>query len=141
MNRNLFIGILITSALSLLISVPSISAQTTLRAPVPFAFTVGKTDMPAGTYTIIPVSSSAIAIRDCNTGKGVLSLFRPEDAGSSDGFPKLVFRKYGNRYFLSQVSRGSANNVMQLPTSKLEKELQIANGGGVSEQKTVVATR
>ena len=140
MKRNL-IGILTTLALSLLISVPSTSAQTTTKATVPFAITVGRTEMPAGTYTISPVSQSAIAIRDGNTAKSVLSLFRSEQAGSSDGTPKLVFHKYGHKYFLAQVSRGFGGAVMQLPTSKLEKEVRIASTRGVSEQQAVVAAK
>lgn len=141
MNRKL-IGIPVTAALLLLIGVPSISAQTVLKATVSFAFTVGKTELPAGTYTISSISSSAIAIGDNNTAKGVLSLVRGEDSSSgSNGSPKLVFHKYANRYFLSQVSRGLGHIVMQLPTSKLEKELQIASASSASAQETVVATK
>jgi hypothetical protein len=140
MKRNL-IGILTTLALSLSISVPSTSAQTATKATVPFAFTVGQTEMPAGTYTISPVSQSAIMIRDSNTAKAVLSLVRSEQANSSDGTSKLVFQKYGNKYFLSQVSRGFGRAVMQLPTSKLEKEMRIASTRGVSEQNAVVAAK
>lgn len=141
MNRNLVIGILATLALSLLISVPSISAQTTTKAAVPFPFTVGQTEMPAGTYIISPVSQSAIAIRDTNTAKTVVSLVRPEQASASDATPKLVFRKYGSKYFLSQVSRGFGSAAMQLPTSKLEKEVRIASTRGVSVEKAVVAAK
>ena len=140
MKRN-SIGILTTVAFLLLISVLNTYAQTTAKAAVPFAFTVGHTEMPAGTYVISPVSSSVIAIRDAYTGKGVLSFVRAERAGSSDDLPKLVFSKYGSRYFLWQVSRGYGSDVMQLPTSKLEREMQIANAGSVTEQKTIVAKK
>jgi len=140
MKRNLT-GILTMAALLVLISVQSTSAQTAARAAVPFAFTVGQTNMPAGTYTISPVSPSVIVIRDSNTGKGVFSFVRSERAASTNVRPKLVFNKYGSKYFLSQVSRGFGSDLMQLPTSKLEKELRIASTGGVPEQMAVVARK
>jgi hypothetical protein len=138
MNRNL-VGILITLAMSLLVSVPNIYAQTT--ATVPFAFTVGGSEMPAGTYTIRPVSQSVIAIRDRNTGKAVLSFVQLEWAGNSDGTPKLVFNKYGNRYFLSRVSPGFGGNAMQVPISKLEREVRIASTRGAPESEVVAAKK
>ena len=136
MKRNLF-GILTTLTLALLISVP-LSAQTIAKATVPFDFRVGQTQMPAGTYEISPLSH-AIYIRDSKTAKGVLSLFNWEEPSRGDSTPKLVFHRYGDKYFLSQVSRGNGGAVMQLPTSKLEEEVRIA-GSGVPE-KTVVAAK
>ena len=138
MNRNL-IRVLTIGTLLLLVSIPNTFAQTTVRATVPFPFMVGKTEVPAGTYTIDSISHSAIAIRGTATG-GVLTLVNhgPE---SNDGTPKLVFNKYGDKYFLSQVSPGSGKSVMQLPASKLEKEVRLASTGGVSKQKAVVAAK
>ena len=137
MKRNLF-GILTTLTLALLISVP-LSAQTIAKATVPFDFTVGRTHMPAGTYEISPLSRAAILIRDRKTAKSVLSLFNSEEPGRADSTPKLVFHRYGDKYFLSQVSRGNGGAVMQLPTSKLEEEVRIA--GRSVPQKTVLAAK
>jgi hypothetical protein len=138
MKRNLF-GILTTLALALLISVP-LSAQTIAKATVPFDFTVGQTHLPAGTYEISPLAHAAILIRDNRTAKGVLSLFNWKETSSrGESAPKLVFHRYGDKYFLSQVSRGNDGGVMQLPTSKLEKEVQIAARS--VPQKTVIAAK
>jgi hypothetical protein len=136
MKRNLF-GILTTLTLALLISVP-LSAQTIAKATVPFDFTVGQTRMPAGTYEISPLSH-AILIRDSKTAKSILSLFNSEEPSRGDSTPKLVFHRYGDKYFLSQVSRGHGGAVMQLPTSKLEEEVRIA--GSSVPQKTVIAAK
>jgi len=136
MKRNLF-GILTTLTLALLISVP-LSAQTIAKATVPFDFTVGQTKMPAGTYEISPLSH-AILIMDRKTAKSVLSLFNSEEPSRGDSTPKLVFHRYGDKYFLSQVSRGNGGAVMQLPTSKLEEEVRIA--GSSVPQKTVIAAK
>jgi hypothetical protein len=137
MKRNLF-GILTTLTFALLISVP-LSAQTIAIANVPFDFTVGQTQLPAGTYDISPLAHGAIVIRNGNTAKSVMSIFRWEDARKGDSTTKLVFHKYGDKYFLSQVARGHGNGVLQLPTSKLEEEVRVASSS--APQKTVVAAK
>jgi hypothetical protein len=138
MKRN-FLGILTTMALALLISV-QLSAQTIAKATVPFDFTVGQTQLSAGTYEISPLAHAAgIEIRNSKTAKRVLSVFRSEHSRNNDSRTKLVFNRYGDKYFLSQVSRGLDGGVMQLPTSKLENEVRIANSG--VSQKVIVAAK
>ena len=139
MKRNLITGILTTLTLLLLISVPSTYAQATIEATVPFNFMVGKAEMPAGTYTINRLSSSAIEIKGSTTKKSAVSIVWSEGASGSDSAAKLVFNRYGDSYFLSQVTRGSGANVMQLPTSKLEQEQRMASTSGPSGQKVVAA--
>ena len=143
MTRNI-LGILTILAISLVIGLPNTYAQKAITATVPFAYTVGGTDLPAGTYSISAVSDTVIAISDRSTGRSVMSLTRHEWAGR-DGTPKLLFHKYGNKYFLIQVSRGYGSAPMQLPTSKQERELarelQIAKTGGKPETETILATK
>ena len=139
MKRNLITGILTTLTLLLLISVPSAYAQATIEVTVPFNFMIGKAEMPAGTYTINRLSSSAIEIKGSTTKKSAVSIVWSEGPSGSDSAAKLVFNRYGDSYFLSQVTRGSGANVMQLPTSKLEQEQRIASTSGASGQKVVAA--
>ena len=139
MKHNLMFGIPTTLMLLLLISAPNTYAQTTMRVTVPFNFTVEKAEMPAGTYTISRVLSSVLEITDSNARKSVLIIVRSEGASSSDASPKLVFNQYGDRYFLSQVSRGYGADVMQLRTSKLEEELRLAGTSGAPGQQVVAA--
>ena len=143
MKRNFVTGILTTLAVLLLISVPSTYAQIRVRVTVPFNFTVGKAEMPAGTYTISRAGafSSVIEIKGSTTKKSVVSMVRSGGTSSSDSTAKLVFNQYGERYFLSQVTRGYGADVMQLPTSKLEQEQRIESTSRASEQKVVVAAR
>ena len=137
MKRNRF-GILTTLTLALLISVP-LSAQTTAKATIPFDFTVGQTRMPAGTYEFNTLSHGVISIRDSKTAKSILSLVNSQEPSRAHSTPKLVFHRYGNKYFLSQVSRGHGGAVVQLPTSKLEDELRIA--GSSVPDNTVIAAK
>lgn len=140
MNRKL-VGILMILAASLLVSVPNTYAQDVTTATVPFAFTVGRSELPAGTYTISHVLPDVIAVRDRNTGKALMTLIRPEWPGKSDGTPKLLFNKYGNKYFLSRVSPGSGASPMQLPTSQLERELRIASTRSAPEETVIAAKK
>lgn len=134
-----FFGILTTMALALVTSVP-LSAQTIATATVPFDFTVGQTQLSAGTYEISTLAHAAgIEIRNTKAAKSVLTVVRSEHSRNDDSRTKLVFNRYGDKYFLSQVSRGLGGGVMQLPTSKLEKEIQIARSG--ASRKVVVAAK
>jgi|SRR6516165_2653070 hypothetical protein len=137
MNRYV-IGMLAILAVALSLCIPTISAQTIARANVPFAFTVGQTELPAGTYVVSSLSDSAIVITNRSTGTSVLSLFRSEQAKNNDRTAKLVFHKYGDRYFLSQVGRGFGGSLIQLPTSKQEREAQIQTARWASQKEVAV---
>jgi hypothetical protein len=137
MKRN-FLGILTTMTVALLISVP-LSAQTIAKVNVPFNFTVGHTPMSAGTYEISSPGHGAIVIRDTKAAASVMSIVNTEPSRNNDSGTKLLFNRYGDKYFLSQVSRGFGGGVMQLPTSKLEKEVRIASSS--VSQRVVVAEK
>ena len=140
MKCNVF-GILAIVTLSLLISVPIMSAQTIATASVPFAFTVANTEMSAGNYVITSVSDYAIVVINRSKGTSVISLFHSEQPRNNNDTTKLVFHRYGDTYFLSQVARGSGETVIQLPISKQENEAQIQNAGSVSDKEVVVAAK
>ena len=72
MKRNL-IGILSLVVLSVLISATGASAQSYAKANVPFAFTVGSAQMPAGTYEIKNAGASAIVIQNDETSAAAMS--------------------------------------------------------------------
>jgi hypothetical protein len=137
MKRN-FLGILTAMTVALLISVP-LSAQTIAKVDVPFDFTVGHTQMSAGTYEISSPGHGAIVIRDTKAAASVMSIVNTEPSRNNDSGTKLLFNRYGDKYFLSQVSRGFSGGVMQLPTSKLEKEVRIASSS--VSQRVVVAEK
>jgi len=139
MKCNVF-GILAIVTLSLLISVPIMSAQTIATASVPFAFTVANAEMSAGNYIITSVSDSAIAVIDRSKGTCVMSIFHSEQPRNNNDTTKLVFHRYGDTYFLSQVARGSGETVIQLPMSKQESEAH-QNARSISEEEVMVAAK
>lgn len=122
MKRNLS-TILSLVVMSLMVSATSAYAQSYAKANVPFAFSVGQKQLPAGTYEVKAegTASNAIMIRNTATGESALSVSRYEAPRSTEG--KLVFNHVGDEYFLSQIWRESGSRGMSIPTSKREREL------------------
>ena len=93
--------------------------QRAVKADVPFDFTVGNKLVPAGTYTISAVSDNVIEIQNRDAHVAMLSRTNPDEKQSKSG--KLVFTKYGDQYFLSEILCASADMNMAVPASKAEK--------------------
>ncbi len=108
-------------------------AQQGVQATVPFSFYVGNSQvMPSGTYRITPCNNNtAVVVRNCNEGVAAFHLTQPTDTKSKDN-GKLVFHKYGDMYFLSEVQGPGITTNLILPVAKNEKKLQ--------EEKATVTT-
>ena len=117
-----FIGVL-----SLLVAAGSAFAQTqTIVADVPFNFSVNRTSMPAGPYTISSVGNggSVLLIRSTD-GKAVklISPNRAESAQASER-TRLLFHCYGGDHcFLYQLWVRGARSGRELPKSSFENEV------------------
>jgi len=83
---------------------PSVRAEDTIIANVPFAFTVGHIQMPAGEYVVTeePEGSGLLSI---NTADGHHLAFTYTIAANegTPGKPQLVFEKLSGQYFLARV--------------------------------------
>jgi hypothetical protein len=135
MKRNLF-GILSLVVLSVLTATGAY-AQSTVRADVPFAFKVGKTPLPAGTYDLKAGTQHLIVIRNNKTGYTMFVEAGPGDPG--DASPRLVFHCLGDQRFLSEIWGVSGAEQRTLSPSKLEKELQMANSPSATGTEVVMA--
>lgn len=118
----------LVGVLSLVLAAGSAFAQSgEVRANIPFDFVVNKTTMPAGNYSITKagMTSNAIAIR-CFDAKAV-QLAATASRGSSkiSDRTKLVFHRYGDRYFLSQIWVEGSAHMRELPKSNLESEVAL----------------
>ena len=99
-----------------------------VMAKVPFEFIVGDKTLPAGEYTIARAfesSDSAIAIRSKDGKANVFRLTNPLEANRSSSKAKLVFHRYGNRYFLSEVWTGMSGRRLNKSHNEraIEREL------------------
>ena len=87
-----------------------------VRAAVPFDFTVADKLLPTGTYTITPEASGVIMIENRDKHIAVLSQTSYDSHESRKG-GQLVFDKYGNQYFLSEIlCQTAAMNVNVAPS-------------------------
>ena len=91
----------------LLLMAACANAQTlNVKAKVPFDFVVGGKALPAGDYSIqsIPTGNShALVIRKENAGGGMVLLGNSAQSASPSLDTRLVFHRYGETYFLSQI--------------------------------------
>ncbi len=138
MKRN-FIVTLTLVALSLLTASFSF-AQDEVKANVPFAFHVGKTSLPAGTYIVSQAADHAIRIQCEDAKAAALTNYSSEEKLKAQP-AKMVFHKYGNSYFLAEIWDGSGNSGMQLPEAKQEKEMRASNQDNPSNQLVVLAMK
>jgi hypothetical protein len=111
-----------------------LQAQTReMRADIPFNFIVGSQQLQAGSYRLLPEGESIILIQNRDHATAVLTL-RLCSTGESATGSSLVFNKYGDRYFLSEIHSTISALNQEIPRSKLEKRAQ-------TEQASLEPTR
>jgi hypothetical protein len=96
-----------------------------LKADIPFVFQVGNKPMPAGEYWVQRVNDGDRGlqlIRRTDSSANALALTNPVDAKNGKSDPVLVFHKYGNSYFLSEIWTGESQGRLLLKSER-EKEL------------------
>jgi hypothetical protein len=112
----------IVTMLGLLALATSMHAQDIVRANVPFDFSVGGQSLPTSKYEISRIedqTEETLAIRNLNDqSECKLVLARTNEA---TGQPKLVFDRYGGKYFL--VGIVTQDGSYDLPQSKAEQRL------------------
>ncbi len=91
-----------------------------LEANIPFDFMVNGKTLPAGQYTVEQGSTqNVIVIRNWETNQAAAAITHGCEA-SAGSKPQLIFRRYGDQYFLAKVlSHTSGNELMK---SKAERE-------------------
>jgi hypothetical protein len=110
-----------------------------VAAKIPFAFSVGDTVLPAGSYTI-KENSSLLTIWNRDQKTVVLSLFH-EDGKRYPNGGKLVFHKYASEYFLSEILSDNADMHVQLAPSKRETSALLQQATVSTSSEVLVATR
>ena len=75
----------------------------TVKASVPFNFTVNGRTLPAGDYTLVTENNTPrmLTISDREKGVALMAITVPDNEASADN--KLIFHHYGNQYFLSEM--------------------------------------
>lgn len=103
-------------------------------ATIPFEFNVGETRLPAGKYTITVTNPSSdrkiLQIRNAN-GRASAMILTTSALGSVVDDAKLVFHRYGDRYFFAKAQMAGDATTLAVAKSKAERAEQetIARSG------------
>lgn len=137
MKRNIF-GVLMTLIVAFTVAVPVVHAQTQtiMTANVPFAFSVGDHQLPAGAYAVREMDRATL-IEAKDGPEKVLGIYLYAGPSKADE-TKLVFDKVGDHYFLAQIWTSARGQGLELPQSKLEKELRASNTEATGGAETVI---
>ena len=115
-------------SLLLMLTAVSVAAQSERSkvTNIPFSFIVGEKTLPPGEYTVEPNRRDSdrfwlVQSRDGRTS--CLFTTMPVRANQTHEETKLVFHRYGDQYFLSQIWTVGANSGRELLMPRLERDL------------------
>ena len=139
MKRNLF-ATLSLGAVSVLFTATGAYAQPGVEATVPFAFNVGTTHLPAGTYTIkADLLRSSVTIRNTNNSATIFAHAQREYPGGKDH--KLVFRHANDQYFLAEIWGEQGSEGMKLRAPKPSTRVEEAKQRWPSGDEVLIALK
>ena len=108
----------------------SASAQTTsrteLRADIPFQFNVGSQTLPAGQYRLLSVSTDSPTVIfkfESEDRRSFMLQMRTLEGNAQDG-AKLIFHRYGNRYYFAEAWLNRAQG-WRAPKSRSERSTEL----------------
>jgi len=124
-----FTMLVLVVTLALTLAVVSANGQSTANrvvANVPFEFSVGYKTLPAGDYSVQSiVSCDGLLIQSADGKVSALRLSDTTRQIKDKPKARLVFHRYGERYFLAEVWNGVEKAGRQL--TKSQEERAIAN--------------
>jgi hypothetical protein len=135
-----------TFGLFLTLIVGSVQAQTgyKLEVNIPFDFTAGRTSLRAGIYSVKLVSDNTLLVRSSDGKTNVMVLTRQAEQVGTRKPARIIFNRYGDRYFLSQTFLSEADLGCEVFPSRTERDLareyRLAKNDANS-QKVEVAVR
>lgn len=139
--------LIMLSVLSMLATV-SAHAQSGKRftVTIPFDFSVGGKALRAGQYLVGPAtqtSAEGLVLRRTDGRAGVFFLSSRIQTEEVQPESKLVFRRYGDQYFLGEVWISGRSTGSELPSSRKERLIKQENAkhGANSEKVAVVGNK
>jgi len=99
-----------------------------VRVNVPFAFTVGRSQLPAGSYYVRRANADAedTFVVESASRRGPKTLFEATESVTTSRAAKvdeLVFTKVADHYFLTKVDAGADGAELRLAEPKAERRL------------------
>jgi hypothetical protein len=111
-----------TASLFVLVGASGARADTVaLKGRIPFAFTAGSKTLAPGTYLVqrSDVSPGIILVRGAREGAFLIG--QSASPNRADARPRLVFRRYGSRYFLREIWFAGTSGRL-VPETKADRE-------------------
>ena len=129
--------LMIAVAFAMFVLIASSHAQTlSMNVTIPFAFTVGHQTLAAGDYSVIE-QHTALKLVPADGHSGAIVLTNATGGhGDEDRTSRLVFHRYGDRYFLSQAWIDGGGREVFASAAELEYARTTKQ-----EQTIVLATR
>ena len=126
--------------------VTRVSAQSShyFRVIIPFEFAISDKRFPAGEYIVRRVSSDSpqlLSITSLNARTRQSVLTHKIRSGTLLSESKLVFRRYGDQYFLSQIWEAGDSDGRELRVSREETDLQRLAKNTAKPEVVVVSGR
>jgi hypothetical protein len=123
-----FTMLMLVVVLALASAVVSANAQSANKvvADIPFEFSVGYKTMPSGEYQMRTIMSAGDALM-IQSADAKLSALRQTEATAKmkdNNHARLIFHRYGERYFLAEVWNGANSTGRQLLKSQEERALE-----------------
>lgn len=115
-------------SLFLMLGVAAASAQTTrvMTVTIPFEFYVGKTALPAGTYTVYGTSTyggGGFLLGDADRQAKVVFNTQQAQTAEARTNHRLEFRRYEDTYFLARIWAAGNKIGRELQPTRFEREL------------------
>jgi len=116
----------IAMSLALLMSAAAQAQTTHLKITVPFEFTAGNVQLPAGEYdvtTVGPWGGTTLSVHNVNSNAATLVLSISCRSQKPTANAKLVFYRYGQQYFLAEVWNRNSSLGNQIKINSRQMEL------------------
>lgn len=97
------------------------SSSTVAEANIPFAFQAGNGLMPAGKYRVVRESTSLVLLSGPSHAEEFV-IVHDAYATKTPSNGKIVFHRYGDKYFLSQIWTQGNSNGLESSKTRAEKE-------------------
>jgi hypothetical protein len=106
-----------------------------LVSQVPFEFVVANKIVPAGecVVQVATVDGNTLMIRSADAKVGLFSMSSRTEGKQESPHYALVFKQYGDRYFLSGIKIQGSKIAYHLPESRVEAELRAQNVSATEE--------
>lgn len=133
---------IVTLGLFFILALVTVQAQTEKgQVNIPFDFYAGTAKLKAGAYQIKRMSDNLVAVRSAD-GKKTALVNAPLTIGARDSKSgrRVVFNKYGDQFFVSQIWLDVESGRQVIPSkeeTRIAKDERLADGVATPERREI----